>query len=114
MVSRRSMREASTISRSLRFTVCSRRQEQIARQLLRDRRAALHGFAGAQVGDHGAQHRHAVDAFVLVEAPVLDREKRLRHVVGNSLEPRALAIIGTAHANDVAFAIDEHHRRLRG
>ena len=92
--------------------VWRRRQEEVARELLRDGRAALHGFAGAQVGEDRAQHRHAVDALVLVEAPVLDREEGLRHVVGQVGEARAVAVIGPAHAEDLALGVDEHHRLL--
>ena len=55
------------------------RQVEVPHELLRDRRAALHDPARANVGDEGARDPDRVDATVLVEAPVLDRDGRLRH-----------------------------------
>ena len=56
-----------------------------AHQLLRDRRAALHGLPRGEVLPAGADHALVVDAVVLVEALVLDGDRRLaqrdRHVV---------------------------------
>ena len=55
-----------------------------AHELLRDRRAALHRVARLEVLDARADDRRVVDALVLVEALVLDRDRRLasrgRHV----------------------------------
>jgi hypothetical protein len=53
--------------------------ERVLHELLRDRRAALdHGLA-ADVGDEGARDAAEVDALVLPEAAVLDRDDRVAH-----------------------------------
>jgi hypothetical protein len=52
---------------------------EIADELLRDRRAPLDRAAGSDVVDRGPRDPLKVDAAVLVEAPVLDRNRRLRH-----------------------------------
>ncbi len=48
-------------------------------ELLCDRRAALDDLLVADVGPHGPEDAAQVDAAVLVEAPVLDRDDRLLH-----------------------------------
>ena len=48
-------------------------------ELLRDRRAALHDALARHVRPHGASDAAQVDAAVLVEALVLDRDDRLLH-----------------------------------
>ena len=48
-------------------------------ELLCDRRAALDDLLVAYVGPHGPEDAAQVDAAVLVEAPVLDRDDRLLH-----------------------------------
>ena len=50
-----------------------------ARKLLSDRRCSLDGLASAEVGDGGSYDPDVVDAAVLVEAPVFDRNDGLRH-----------------------------------
>ena len=52
-------------------------------ELHRDRRAALHGLAGGEVLDRGAHDALVVDALVLVEALVLDRDRRVLDDVGD-------------------------------
>ena len=63
---------------------------EVAHELLRQRRAALCDARGRHVGDGGTQHCDPVRAALLVEAPVLDRDGRLRElridpVQGNGL-----------------------------
>ena len=62
------------------------RDVEVADELLGDRRAALDDAALAQVAPGGAGDALVVDAAVLVEAPVLDRDRRLRHP-GRDLAP---------------------------
>src|SRR5262249_54522980 len=52
---------------------------EIAHELLRDGGPALHDAAGTHVGDKRAEDPDRVDAAMLIEAPVLDRDGRLRH-----------------------------------
>src|SRR4029078_4279745 len=54
------------------------RQVEVPGELLRDLRAARADLAGPPVGDHRARDPDGIDAAVLVEAPVLDRDRRLR------------------------------------
>ena len=62
-------------------------QVQVPDELLGDRRAALHDLARAHVRDDGARDADRIDAAVLVEAPVLDRDGGLRNP-GAHLRPR--------------------------
>ena len=55
------------------------RDVEVADELLRDRRAALGEGALLDVGDGGAEDALVVETAVLVEAPVLDRDRGLRH-----------------------------------
>src|SRR3546814_8546011 len=58
------------------------RQEVIARELLRDRRGALHPAAGAVIlyrERRGARHADGIDARMIAKAPVLDRDHRILH-----------------------------------
>ena len=64
------------------------REEQVFRQLLRDRRAALRNAAAHDVGAQRASDAHRIDAMMVVEAPVLDRDEGLRHVFRQFLERR--------------------------
>src|SRR5205823_10050881 len=52
---------------------------ELADELLRDRRAALDHLAGTDVLPRGAGDALVVDAAMLVETPVLDRDRRARH-----------------------------------
>ena len=52
---------------------------EVADELLRDRGAALDRAAGADVVVRGAGDALEVDAAVLVEAPILDCDRRLAH-----------------------------------
>ena len=88
------------------------REEEVARQLLRDGRRALPGFAGAQIGEHGAQDRHAVDALVFVEAAVFDGDEGLRHVGRQIVQVHPLPIVRSAHAKHLTASVEEHGRLL--
>ena len=55
------------------------RQERVLHELLGDRRASLHGPLVRDIGPEGAPHAANVDAAVLVEALVLDRDDRVLH-----------------------------------
>ena len=64
---------------------------EVADELLGDRRATLAHLAGLDVLDRGADHRLDVDAVVLVEVLVLDRDRRLLQGLGHVLGVDPLA-----------------------
>ena len=79
-------RHASVV---LRPSVCDLLADvQIAHELLRDRRAALHDLARADVRVERAHDAEIVEAAVLVETPVLDRDRRRRHPLADLVERR--------------------------
>ena len=65
---------------------------EVADKLLRDRRAAFDDPAGLDVGDEGACDRDVVDTAVLVEAPVLDRNRSLCEPRRHLPQPERLAV----------------------
>ena len=69
-------RQAST---TFRCSVLLAREVEVADELLRDGGAALDDVPGAHVGDERPEDPDRVDAAVLVEATVLDRDGRLGH-----------------------------------
>ena len=69
-------------------------EEEVLGELLRDRGAALHDAAAAGVDRHGAEGADRVDAPMLVEAPVLGRERRLDEIVGEVLELVGIVVAG--------------------
>ncbi len=62
------------------------RDAEVADQLLGDRRAALDRFAGFEVLDRGAKDALGIDAAVLVEALVLDRDRCQLQVLGDPFD----------------------------
>ena len=84
-------------------------QEQIFRQLLRDRRAALHDAAGMGVDGERAQRADDVDAEMLEEAPVLGRQHRLDEMVGQFVERDRVVVLDAAPADFDAIAVEEGH-----
>ena len=87
-------------------------QEQVLRKLLGDRGAALAHAAGLGVGDQGAHRAGDVDAEMLVEAPVLGRERRLDQHVGKLRQRDRIVVLDAAAADLVAVAVEERHREL--
>src|SRR5262249_22150335 len=75
-------------------------------ELLRDRRAALHGAAVRDVGPERARHAADVDAAMLVEALVLDRDDR-------ALQPRRDRVRPDDDARLVAAQDGEHGVAVR-
>ena len=69
-------------------------QEQVFRQLLRQRRAALRHAAMRHVGDHRAADADRIDAVMIVEAAVLDGDEGLRQIRRQFLQRH----IGAGHA----------------
>ncbi len=88
-------------------------EEQVLRELLGERGAALHHAAGLGVGQHGAEGAGDVDAEMLVEAPVFGREHRLDQVIGELLERNGVVVLDAARAHLVAVAVEDGHRELR-
>jgi hypothetical protein len=68
-------------------------EKQVLGELLGDRRAALRHAAAKHVGRRGAHEPEGIDAVMAEEAPVLDRDERLRQI-GRKLLDRH---ISTAH-----------------
>src|SRR5262249_37780634 len=62
-------------------------------ELLRDRRAALDDLPRADVLPEGPRDAFVVDAAVLVEAPVLDGDRRLRQPRAYAAERYGLAVL---------------------
>ncbi|SAL87367.1 hypothetical protein AWB68_08380 [Caballeronia choica] len=67
------------------------RQEEVARDLHRDRARALRCAAVHHIAHAGTQDAEEIDATVVVEAIVLDGEHRFLHLVGDVLEAREAA-----------------------
>ncbi len=63
-------------------------QEQVFRELLRQRRAALRDAAMQHVGDRGARDADRVDAVMRIEAAVLDGDEGLRQIGRQILQRR--------------------------
>ncbi len=87
-------------------------QEQILRQLLGNRRAALPDTAGLCVGYQRARGAGDVDAEMIVEAAVLGGERRLDQVVGKILKRNRIIVLDTAVADRIAVAIEKRHREI--
>ena len=63
------------------------------RQLLGEGRRALHRLAALQVGERGADDADVVEGAVLVEAAVLDRDRRLGQPRRHLAQRQALAVL---------------------
>ena len=77
------------------------------------RRAALHGLAGLLVLHHRADERLRVDAVVLVEPAVLDRDDRLPHHLGDLAGPHDLPVL-RVEGGDRGAVVGQHHGGLLG
>ena len=91
-----------------------RRQEHVLGELLGQRATALHDLIVAGVGGEGPERAHDVDAEMLEEAPVLGRQGRLDHDVGNFFERYRVVTQQAALADLVAEAIEEGDAVLVG
>jgi hypothetical protein len=89
------------------------RQIEIARDLHRDRRCTLALARLAEVREAGAQDTDIVDAAVLVEARVFDREHGLLHDLRDLLDRREVAALFTELADEHAVGGEDAHRQLR-
>jgi hypothetical protein len=90
-----------------------RSQEQVLRELLRDRAAALHDSARAQVRERGARQRDRVHAQVVVEAVVFRGEKRVAHGLRDLAQRDELAALLDERADRLAVAIEHDARQRR-
>ena len=87
-------------------------QEQVLRQLLGDRGAALPHAAGLRVGDQRARGAGDVDAEMVVEAAVLGRQRRLDQIVREILQRNGIIVLDAAAADRVAVAVEEGDREI--
>ena len=71
-----------------------------------------HDAAGLRVGDQRAHGAGQVDAEMLVEAPVLGRERRLDQRVGELRQRDRIVVLDAAAADLVAVAVEEGDREL--
>ena len=111
------------------------RQEQRARELLRQRAAALEPAAGAYIADHGTSETDRVDARVVVEAAVFDGDDGVLQVGRDLVERDVVALLvetepgfaigavedgiadaarETVHRNGVARHPDDRRRAAAG
>ena len=95
-------------------------QEEHARELLRDGAAADRvGAVAEDVGEDRADHADGIDAGMVVEAPVFDRQHGLLHARRNGGERDAAALLARAghqpgeHRRVERDAIDRLRRRPR-
>ena len=82
-------------------------EKEVLGELLGDRGAALHDAAAARVDGQRPEGADRVDAPMLVEAPVLGRERRLDEVVGEFLELVGIVVPDAAAADLLAVAVEE-------
>ena len=87
-------------------------QEEVARHLLRDGRGALARAAG-QVVQRGAHDADVVDAAMLVEAVVLDRQHRLFHDLRDVLDAHQVAPLLAEFADQHVVGGKDPQRNLR-
>ena len=88
------------------------RLERVLDELLGDRRGALGGPAGQDVGQAGSGHALDVDAVVLVEAAVLDRDGGLLHVGRDLIGVVQDALVVVQQRPDLVALIVEDDRVL--
>ena len=89
------------------------REIEIARDLHRDGRCALRAVALAEVGETGAERAEVVDATVLVEAGILDREDRVLHDLGDLRDRHEVAPLLAEFTEENAVRGEDAHRQLR-
>ena len=87
-------------------------QEQVLRELLGNRRAALPHAAGLRVGHQRARRAGDVDAEMVVEAAVLGGERRLDQIVRKIFERNRVVVLDAAAADRIAVAIEKRHREI--
>ncbi len=91
-----------------------RRQEHILGELLGERAAALHDLVVAGIGGERPEGAHDIDAEMFEETPVLGRERRLDHHVGDFFQRHRVVAQQPALADLVAEAIEEGDAVLVG
>ena len=87
-------------------------EEQVLRELLRDRRAALPHAAGLRVGHQRARGAGDVDAEMIVEAAVFGGERGLDQIVRKILQRNRIIVLDAAAADRIAVAVEERHREI--
>ena len=109
-------RVSSQIARNASFTFAFERalvrEEQVLRELLRDRGAALDDALRLHVRGERAEGAGEVDAEVFVEAPVFGGEHGLDQVVRHFVELDRVVVADAAFAELVAVAVEEDDGEL--
>ena len=91
------------------------RQEQIFGELLGDGRAALRGAAAQDVGGKRAHDPERIDAVVRIEAPILDGDECLGHIVRQFVQRhRRAAHVAASGERRAIGAEDQNRRRTLG
>ena len=93
------------------------RQEDVARELLGDRRGALHPAPGAIMLDRehrGAAHADRVDPRVIAKAAILDRDHRVLHHLRRFVQRQPAPVIGAEREEDGAVGGVDTDRLARG
>ncbi len=88
------------------------REQGVLHQLLGDGGAALEHVAGGDVGRQGPGGRPQVDAGVVVEGLVLDREHGVDHHLGDLRQRHRLAVLLPVQHGDQAAVGGQDHRPL--
>jgi hypothetical protein len=88
--------------------------EGVLHELLGDRRAALHRLLALHVLPEGARDAGVVDALVLVEAPVLDRDHGVLHVRRDLRLPQQDAVLVVRQLRDLLLAVGGDQRGVAG
>ncbi len=83
-----------------------------AGQLLRQRAASFHDASGPPVTQCGFQNARGVEAVMLIEAPIFDREERADHVRRYAIERNVGALLGEERKDRPVLPV-EHDRALR-
>ena len=112
LVSRDSSHSARVNSSSLRAKRPVVAEIEVLGELLRQRRAALHRAAFAQVDDRRAHHAQGVDAVVIVEALVLGGDHRVRDIARQQVERHVVVAAAALGDHRAVPRQDAHEGRV--
>ena len=93
------------------FQRAIRREEQVFRELLRQRRAALHGSSRQHIRDDGASETERIDPEMRIKPPVLNGHDGLRNIGRHIFQRERLAAGGAAIGQHAAIHRNDLHIR---